>query len=475
MAMDLLTACRDPNLFQPWFAKTPTTWSSWFTFLKAMFALPLEGEELATFTRCTGRAVPPEKPASEAWLICGRRSGKSFMLSLIAVYLATFKDWREHLTPGEVATIMIVATDRRQARVILRYITAFLEECRLLAPLVQRKGGASEGWAIELEGRVTIEVHSCSFRAVRGYTVVAALLDEIAFWRSDDSANPDREVIEAIRPALVTTPGSILLAASSPYARKGALWEAHRKHFAKDGPVLIWQTATTMMNPTVGEAVVEAALERDPSIGASEWLALFRSDIESFITREAVESCIEPGVRERPPVRGVRYAAFCDPSGGRSDAMTLAIGHREQDCGVVDCLREARPPFDPASVVREFAETLGAYGVREIRADRYGGEWPTAEFRKHGIWCRPAEKPKSDLYRELLPGINARRVELLDDSKLVAQLVGLERRVGRGGRDSIDHPPGMHDDLANSVAGVWDSVMGKAAHNTLVQKRLLGV
>jgi hypothetical protein len=473
--MDLLTACRDENLFSRWF-RDPTTWSSWFIFLKALFALPLQGEEeLATFTRCTGRTRPPETPASEGWLICGRRSGKSFMLSLIAVYLATFKDWREHLAPGEHATVMIVACDRKQARVIVRYITAFLEECQLLAPLVQRKGGAAEGWAIELEGRVTIEVHSCSFRAVRGYTVVAALLDEIAFWRADDSANPDREVIEAIRPALVTTPGSILLAASSPYARRGALWEAHRRHYAKDGPVLIWQTATTMMNPTVGEAVVEAALERDPSIGASEWLALFRSDIESYITREAVEACVEPGVRERAPVGGVRYAGFADPSGGRQDAMTLAVGHREGDIGVLDCLREVKPPFDPASVVREFSGTLGTYGVREIRADRYGGEWPAAEFRKHGVWCRPADKAKSDLYRELLPGINARRVELLDDPKLVAQLVGLERRVGRGGRDSIDHPPGMHDDVANAVAGLWDMVMGKAASSTLVQAKLLGL
>jgi hypothetical protein len=468
--MNILRAMDDPAVFGPWF-RGKDSWGAWRVFLAGLFALPLEGEDLETFIRCTGRATLPEAPASEGWLVCGRRSGKSFMLSLIAVYLACFRDWRGHLAPGERATVMVVAADRRQARTIMRYIGGLLHGVPMLVRLIERE--TTEGY--DLSNRVTIEVHACSFRAVRGYTVCSALLDEIAFWRSEDSANPDREVLEAIRPALATTPGSILLAASSPYARRGALWDAHRRYYAKDGPVLIWQTATTMMNPTVGEGVVEAALERDPSIGASEWLALFRSDIESYITREAVEACIEPGVRERPPVAGVRYAAFCDPSGGRADSMTLAIGHREQDCGVVDCIREIKPPFDPASVVREFSETLATYGVREVRADRYGGEWPTAEFRKHGIWCRPADKPKSDLYRELLPGINARRVELLDDPKLVAQLVGLERRVGRGGRDSIDHPPGMHDDVANATAGVWDMMMGKAAGSPLVQQRLLGV
>jgi len=63
----------------------------------------------------------------EAWLICGRRSGKSFILALIASYLAVFKDWREHLAPGEVATIMVLASDRKQARAIFRfYISSWL-------------------------------------------------------------------------------------------------------------------------------------------------------------------------------------------------------------------------------------------------------------------------------------------------------------------------------------------------------------
>jgi hypothetical protein len=44
-------------------------------------------------------------------------------------------------------------------------------------------------------------------------------------------------------------------------------------------------------------------------------------------------------------------------------------------------------------------------------------------------------------------------VELLDLPRLTAQLVGLERRVSRGGRDSIDHLPGGHDDVVNAVAG----------------------
>src|SRR6476620_11698892 len=141
---------------------------------------------------------------------------------------------------------------------------------------------------------VTIEIHTASFRAVRGYTLLCALLDEIAFWPSDESSSdPDVEVINALKPGMATIPGAMLLCASSPYARRGALWDAHRKHFGKDGDqVLVWHAPTREMNPTVPQRVIDEAMERDPASAAAEYGAEFRSDIESYISREAVESCI---------------------------------------------------------------------------------------------------------------------------------------------------------------------------------------
>ena len=64
-----------------------------------------------------------------------------------------------------------------------------------------------------------------------------------------------------------------------------------------------------------------------------------------------------------------------------------------------------------------------------------------------------SDKTRSDLYRDMLPVLNSGRVVLLDDEKAVSQIVGLERRTARGGKDSIDHAPGGHDDIANAVAG----------------------
>ena len=133
--------------------------------------------------------------------------------------------------------------------------------------------------------------------------------------------------------------------------------------------------------------------------------------------------------------------------------MTLAIAHREADTVILDLLREARAPFSPEAIAQEFAETCRKYRIVKVFGDRYGGEWPREQFRKHGVNYKPADKSKSELYLDLVPLITSRGVDLLDSDRLITQLAGLERRTARGGRDSIDHRPGAHDDLGNAAAG----------------------
>ena len=185
----------------------------------------------------------------------------------------------------------------------------------------------------------------------------------------------------------------------------------------------------------------------------AEYMAEFRTDIEGFVSREAVEACVDWGALERGPLDGRRYVAFVDPSGGSADSFTLAIAHKEGETGILDCIREVRPPFSPEAVVAEFADLLKRYRVTKIAGDRYAGEWVREPFRVRGISYQPSEDPKGVLYLNLLPLINSGKVRLLGNKRLVTQLIQLERRTSRGGRDSIDHAPGGHDDVANAVAG----------------------
>jgi hypothetical protein len=460
--MNILQAMDDPAVFAPAF-KDQSTWAPWRALLSALFGLPMTPDQLDLYRKATGRDTPPPIPPTEAWLVIGRRGGKSFVMALIAVFLASFRDWRPYLAPGEVPTIMIIAQDRRAARIILGYVRALINGCPMLAATVVREGPES----IELRNRVCVSVHTCSFRSTRGFTVVAALLDEVAIWRTDDSANPDEEVIAAIKPAMATIPGAMLIAASSPYARKGALWNAHKRHHGRPSPVLCWQAPTRWMNPTVSEAHVEAELAADPARARAEYLAEFRSDVESFISMDTVERLIEPGIVERAPIPGVIYTAFVDPSGGSSDSFTLAIGHRDGDLSVLDAIRERRPPFSPEQVVAEFCELLKRYNVYKVSGDRYAGLWPSEQFAKRNITYEPASRSASDLYRDALPLLNSQTAELLDHPVLVAQLCSLERRTSRVGRDAITHPPHGHDDVANAVAGVLTSLVSTSNYGML--------
>lgn len=444
--MNILQAISDPSLFGPFF-QDHESWRSWRVFIQALFNLPIEDESL--YGQCTGSRPLPQRQAREGFLIVGRRGGKSYIAALIAVFLACFRTYR--LSPGERGVVMILATDREQAKVLFRFVKAFIEGVAMLRPMVVRETADT----IELNNNIVIEIHTASYRSVRGRTLIAGICDEISFWRSDESANPDTEILAALRPAMVTVPGSMLLCISTPYARNGVLWDAYRRHFGKAGDTLVWKADTRTMNPMVPAADISDAYEADPAWASAEYGAEFRSDVESFVSQEAVDACVIPGRIELPPGPGTRYIAFCDPSGGAQDSMTLAIGHTERDTAVLDLIRERRPRFSPESVVAEFAQTLKAYGLHEVTGDKYGGEWPRERFQTHGIHYRIADKTKSEIYQGALPKLNSRRIELLDDKTLRVQLIGLERRTSRGGRDSIDHRPGQHfhDDIANAAMG----------------------
>jgi len=364
-SLTIIRAMNDPGLFQPWFKGD--SWNNWKVFLKALFSLPMTAKDRQTFTKFTGREKPP-KAVREAWLPVGRRGGKSLVSALVAVYLSCFRDYSEHLGPGERLTISVIAADRRQARVVMRYVVGFLEGIPMLSRLVERKTQET----VDLTNQVTIEVHTTSYRSVLGYTLGAVICDEISFWRSDEGASPDKEIIAALRPGMASIPGSLLIAISSPYARRGMLWTTYRKHYGKDDPILVWQASTEDMNSTIDPHIIKSAYEEDPVAAAAEYGAEFRRDIEGFVTQEAVQGVVTERA-ELLPIEKVRYHAFVDPSGGSQDSMTLAISHSEKGTVVLDAIREHIPPFSPKQVVKEFCDLMKTYRITQVTGDRYGG------------------------------------------------------------------------------------------------------
>jgi hypothetical protein len=426
------------------------SWVGWRALLLALMGEALTPGELEHFRRLTGRYKPPTARCRQFWGVIGRRGGKSKAMAALGVYLGTMCSY-PMLSAGERGTVLLIAQDQRQASIILNYASAVIEH----SPILRQQLVRVTADTIELKGSIFIEVRAANFRRLRGLTALAVIADEVAFWIGDESSsNPDVEIINAVKPALLTTRG-LLIGISSPYARKGVLWEAYAANFGPEGAddILVAQGSSTDLNPSLPQSEIDLEYEKDPAHAAAEFGAQFRDDIQSFVSQGVIDACTDQGELERPPMAHFGYTAFVDPSGGSSDSMTLAISHIEGAITVVDKVVEIPAPFSPQDAVRDFAKILKSYRCNRVFGDAYASEWVAESFRFHSILYEHSELNRSELYISLLSMLNSKIVALVDNAKLKKQLLGLERRTGRLGRDTIDHGRGAHDDVANAVAG----------------------
>jgi hypothetical protein len=450
--VSMRAALADPMLLGK--ALEGDSWSAWRVLLIAAMGEELYPDERAIFQKLTGREREPLERVDELWCVIGRRGGKSRAISVLAVYIACLIDHSPILAVGERPEVLCMAPSQKQAGVVFGYIDGVLQATPLLAGLVKSRSVDS----LMLTSGVSIEVRAASFRNLRGVTALGVIADECAFWYSEESgaANTDTAILDSVRPALATSSGP-LIAISTPWGRRGEVFDAFSRHYgpAGDPRILVARGSSRDLNPTLPESVVSRALARDPAAARSEYFAEFRSDIAAFLDLAAIEACVDPGVFERPPAPRVSHVGFADPSGGSADSFTGAVAHREGEKLVLDAVREVRPPFSPERATAELAGFFRGYGVTTIEGDRYGGEWPRESFSRHGVRYDVADRDRSALYLELLPAIMSRRAQLLDNARLVSQLASLERRAGPFAKDRVDHPPGGHDDLANAVAGAF--------------------
>jgi len=290
-----ITALQDPKLFGTHFEEP--SYRAWKMVAKVISNAKLSTREVKTSREISQRKTVP-KELRELCLIIGRRGGKSKFAAALALYLACFRDWAKSLSVGEIGTGMIICPDRRQGRVVKRYIDGFIKKSPLLKSMVEKV--TSE--AIHFTNNTVVEIHTASYRSVRGYSVIFCILDELAFFRDENSANPDREIVAALKPSMATIPNPLLISLSTPYARKGVIWDYYNRYYGRDdNRILVLNAATEIMNPSVPQRVIQDAYRDDSAAAAAEYGAIFRKDIESYVTVETVEKAAIPSRVELSP------------------------------------------------------------------------------------------------------------------------------------------------------------------------------
>ncbi len=445
---NIVNAMEKPQLFERWYSGA--SWDGWKAVLRGAYNLPMSDQD-REFLRTVADREPPKQRVKELWVAAGRRSGKDSVASLCAAFAAATFDQAHLLRPGERALILCLATDRSQATICLNYCRSLFTTTPMLRALVTRE--TANGF--ELSNGCDVEIGTASYRAVRGRAIALVVLDEIAFFQSENSASPDLEIYRALLPGLATLPGSMLVAISSPYKKGGILYSKFKGDYGKDSDnVLFIRSATRTLNPLIDQSVIDAALAEDPAAASAEWMGLFRDDVGNWLSAEVIEAAVDQGIIVRPPMRGIQYFGACDPAGGSGqDSFAAAVAHVEVNGDVaLDNLLEIRPKYSPTAAVEQVAGMLKSYGLDSCVGDRYSALWCVEGFAKVGIRYEHSERDRSAIYSDCLPLFTSGRARILDSKRLINQFATLERKTSSVGRDRVNHPVGGHDDCANAAA-----------------------
>jgi hypothetical protein len=426
------------------------------TLLRAMYGLPLSGEQREIYRLCTGRESYVEgREFGEVTVIAGARSGKDSRIAVpVALYEAIYGD--HPLSVGELGMVPLVAQDAKGTRVAFGYAKTYLMRSPLLAEMLDGEPLSQE---IRLANGFTISCFASTQRGLRAYSIPAAVLDELAFFRLEGQADSDEEIQASIRRGGLSFANPKLVKISTPYLRSGVLYADHKRAFGIDDPdLLVWVAGSTLMNPSISEARLARERRLDPVRSRREYDAGFSEEVGSFLSVGTIEMNTVPGRTVNPPTRGVAYWGAVDPSGGGSDAFTFAVCHHAAPDRIVhDLMRSWSKPrgeqTDLLAIVREIVMLAKSYNLRFVTGDRFGAQWLVQAFSDAGLRYVHSKRNRSECYLALEPLLLAKRVELLDHPVLAKELRLLERTNHPGGRVSIDHPKGAyHDDNANALA-----------------------
>lgn len=458
-AITLSRALTDPDLFGPTFASA-SFWT-WKVVAKVIDGERLDRRELGLFKQCTGRDRPPSRRMRrQLWrliLLAGRRAGKDRFLSAVAVWRAALcADWRKHISAGEQAVVLLIGADKKQAAILRRYCEGLLR-----VPLLEREVLRRTDQLVEFKNGGSLEIMTNDAHLIRGRSAVAVLGSEAAHWKTDESsASSDEEVVSAAEPSMAMCPdGGLLLLGSSVYRRRGYMYRMFKKlHGNDEADDVCWFAPSAVMNPKLPATVVEAALADDVSKASAEYLGKWREDVSDFLPLDIIEAATDWGRTETPASRTLRYVGFTDPAGGTGkDSFALAIGHAVNDDArsvVIDVIRERKPRFVAADVIKEYAALLRSYGIHEIVSDKFAAGFSSDEWARNGIRFRACDNTTAENYLCALPLLTSKRARLADHLTLRAQLSGLERRVVSG-HETVGHEQraSAHDDVAAAVCG----------------------
>lgn len=458
-------------------------------FVKAILPhLPIELSE--NQKRILKEFYDPEQFYTELLLACGRKSGKTLLVAIIALYevykLLLTPDLHKKygLIPNSRIYIMVVATSREQALgVTYNYIRALAEGSWYLSDYIVNLTSEE----IEFAKNIVIRCQACSSRSGRGFATWMNIYDEIAHMQTSHSNMAGDQVYNALQPNLKVFRGDgKTICISSPAGMEGIFWELFKTGEAID--VLqpqpehgkqkwraVWQLPTWQMNPTLPRNHPELVkeFEADPDNFEMEYGAIFANVVNPALHIKQIMDCaigqmIDPDVPERKIPRVV----ILDPA-TIGNSYGVVMGHlTSKDKVIVDLVR----PFKgtkkrPVNIneVENFVRMLCRnFKIVHIGIDQHQSYSTVQKFQREGKPIRLVHitpKLNMDMYGELIRRINTERIEYPDLDVVTESFKFLQKKfTGWGWRVEAAH--GHLDDVPDCIAHlcyVLTETQGQAA------------
>lgn len=409
-------------------------------------------------------------------LICGRRSGKTLLSAVIAIYCAVSNNWKIYLKKAPFSTVLIMSHSREFSDEVLEVIRSLIQASDILSRLVNKDKKNTNStmnlktpWILK-DGtiqycRVQIKVSAASSKTTRGVAACAVLCDEISYWQlSEDMKETDFKIMKAIRPSMKQFGElAMLIKLSSPAIKRGVLFQEYKQH--QDGILpktyAVFKAPSWVMSPPdvlpANELVEEWRL--DPDGFDNEYRANFSDSLSNFILPERIDMAVLKGVQfQAPDETGIKYYPAIDAA-FKGDAFTFSLtayvnGRLKQFVSKGWKGNKTEPVS--AFEIAEFIKTVcKQYKCDEVSADQFAFQPLKEIFEKYGLTLvetvfTPAFKKK--IYFNLKKLVHSQQIDLLDNETQTRELKELVVEQSSSGNIRIGHPNGGSDDYADSLA-----------------------
>lgn len=404
-------------------------------------------------------------PRISVWAL-GRRAGKSTSAAVVLVWDAALRQHLDaYLLPGERRYSVCVATNLRQARLIVSAARALLEASPLLRPLI---ASVSDDEIVLTNGAV-IAAFPCTSRGGRGWPISALVLDETAHMVDTEGNSAAESVWRALVPSTAQfgDEGRVIVS-STPWGQDGLFAALYAQ--ATNGELLdavAHRASTAEANPTITAEFLAAEEARDPEGFKSEYLAEFVGGGASFLDPERITDAVADR-DELTPAQAVGWVAGLDPAFS-SDPFGLALVGRDPADRrrlVLGLARAWRPTGRKAvafeerrqledAVLAEVADVCLEYGAAVV-TDQYAARPIVDYLRRRGLRVRThamSAASKSAVFASLRAQLNAAGLDLYEHPDLLAELRRLRTKY-TAGQASVVNPRvgGSHGDLAQALA-----------------------